>query len=62
MGQRRAHDGINVMGVPRSGTTLLRGIGDAHRDIACPRETNLLSAFVVGRRIGRAAKPGPTGE
>jgi hypothetical protein len=39
-----AHDGIIVMGAPRSGTTLLRRILNAHPDIACPGETNLLSA------------------
>ena len=44
MAQRPAHDGIIVMGAPRSGTTLLRRILDAHPDIACPGETNLLAA------------------
>lgn len=39
-----AHEGIIVMGAPRSGTTLLRRILNAHPDIACPGETNLLSA------------------
>jgi hypothetical protein len=39
-----AHQGIIVMGAPRSGTTLLRRILDAHPDIACPGETNLLAA------------------
>lgn len=36
--------GIIVLGVPRSGTTLLRRLIDAHPNIACPPETNLLSA------------------
>src|SRR5262249_42673199 len=44
MAKRPAHDGIIVMGAPRSGTTLLRRILDAHPDIACPGETNLLAA------------------
>lgn len=33
-----------VFGFPRSGTTLLSRILDAHPDISCPPETNLLSA------------------
>ena len=37
-------DGIIVLGVPRSGTTLLRRILDAHPNIACPGETHLLNA------------------
>ena len=36
--------GIIVLGVPRSGTTLLRRLLGAHSSIACPPETNLLSA------------------
>jgi protein-tyrosine sulfotransferase len=39
-----AHDGIIVMAPPRSGSTLLRRILNAHPDIACPGETNLFSA------------------
>lgn len=39
-----AYEGIAILGFPRSGTTLLRRILDAHRDIACPGETYLLSA------------------
>ncbi|BCS31977.1 hypothetical protein TBR22_A11810 [Luteitalea sp. TBR-22] len=38
------YEGIVVLGVPRSGTTLLRRLLRAHPDIACPPETNLLSA------------------
>jgi protein-tyrosine sulfotransferase len=38
------YEGVVVLGVPRSGTTLLRRLLQAHPDIACPPETNLLSA------------------
>ena len=53
--------GIVVVGSPRSGTTLVRRILDAHPNIACPPETYLLSAaarflyqdrFSAGLRIG----------
>jgi len=53
--------GIVIIGTPRSGTTLLRRILDAHSRIACPPETYLLSAaarflheerFSAGLRIG----------
>ncbi|KIG12795.1 Sulfotransferase domain superfamily protein [Enhygromyxa salina] len=53
--------GIVVLGSPRSGTTLLRRLLDAHPSIACPPETYLLSAaarflhadqFAAGLRIG----------
>jgi len=36
--------GIVILGTPRSGTTLLRRLLDAHPSIACPGETNLLAA------------------
>jgi hypothetical protein len=36
--------GIVVLGTPRSGTTLLRRILDAHPNLNCPGETSLLSA------------------
>jgi protein-tyrosine sulfotransferase len=38
-----AYEGIVILGVPRSGTTLVRRLLDAHPRIACPPETNLLS-------------------
>jgi len=38
------HEGILILGTPRSGTTLLRRILDAHPNIACPGETSLFSA------------------
>lgn len=53
--------GIVVLGAPRSGTTLLRRILDAHPRIACPPETYVLRAaarflhedrFSRGLRIG----------
>lgn len=37
-------EGIVILGVPRSGTTLVRRLLDGHPSIACPSETNLLSA------------------
>ena len=37
-------EGIVVLGAPRSGTTLLRRILDAHPRISCPGETNLFAA------------------
>ncbi len=53
--------GIVVLGTPRSGTTLLRRLLDAHPNIACPPETYVLSGaarflheetFAQGLRIG----------
>src|SRR3972149_7016175 len=38
------YEGIIVLGMPRSGTTLLRRLLNAHPNICCPPETNLLSA------------------
>jgi hypothetical protein len=37
-------EGIIVLGAPRSGTTLMRRMLNAHRNIACPGETFLLSS------------------
>jgi protein-tyrosine sulfotransferase len=36
--------GIVVLGVPRTGTTLLRRLLDGHRDVCCPGETYLLTS------------------
>lgn len=38
------YEGIIILGIPRSGTTLLRRLLDAHPNIACPAETCLLTA------------------
>lgn len=38
------YEGIVVLGFPRSGTTLVRRLLNAHPNICCPPETNLLSA------------------
>lgn len=38
------HEGIIILGCPRSGTTLLRRLLDAHPNIAAPGETYLLTA------------------
>lgn len=38
------HQGIIILGMPRSGTTLLRRLLDGHPNIACPGETFLLKA------------------
>lgn len=40
----RAFEGVVILGAPRSGTTLLRRLIDAHPDIVCPPETNLLNS------------------
>jgi len=39
-----ATEGIVVLGVPRTGTTLLRRLLNGHRDIYCPGETFLLAS------------------
>lgn len=41
---RGEYEGIVILGMPRSGTTLLRRMIGAHPAIHCPPETNLLSA------------------
>lgn len=40
----QTYEGIIVLGTPRSGTTLLRRLLDAHPNIACPGETCIFSA------------------
>jgi protein-tyrosine sulfotransferase len=47
-------EGTIILGAPRSGTTLLRRLIDAHPNIACPGETNVFSAcgrFLRSERI-----------
>src|SRR5262245_8027119 len=39
-----ALQGIIVLGLPRTGTTLLRRLLDGHRDVCCPGETYLLAS------------------
>lgn len=52
---------IAILGFPRSGTTLLRRILDAHSHIDCPGETYLLSAaarFIQAQRVVDGLEPG----
>lgn len=44
MAESSCYEGIVILGSPRSGTTLLRRLLDAHPNIACPGETNVFSA------------------
>jgi hypothetical protein len=54
-------EGIIILGVPRSGTTLLRRLIDAHPNIACPGETNVFSScgrFLRSERIAEGVQIG----
>lgn len=54
-------EGILVLGAPRSGTTLLRRLLDAHPAIACPGETHLFRAcarFLEQERTGAGVDVG----
>jgi protein-tyrosine sulfotransferase len=54
-------EGIIILGAPRSGTTLLRRLIDAHPNIACPGETNVFSAcgrFLRSERIAGGVRIG----
>ena len=47
-------EGVVILGAPRSGTTLLRRLIDAHPSIACPGETNVFAScgrFLRSERI-----------
>lgn len=61
---KASHQGLIVLGAPRSGTTLLRRLLDAHPAIACPGETFLLKAtagFLQADTIGHGIDYGPLG-
>lgn len=54
-------EGIIVVGAPRSGTTLLRRLIDAHPNIACPGETNVFAScgrFLRSERIAEGVRIG----
>jgi len=56
--------GLIILGMPRSGTTLLRRLFDAHSDVACPGETFLLKAsarFIRAETIGHGVDYGALG-
>lgn len=55
MTEPRPYEGIVVLGAPRSGTTLVRRLLNAHPNISCPPETNLL------RAAGRFLHEDPSG-
>lgn len=61
MTRAEPREGLVILGAPRSGTTLLRRLLDAHPAIACPGETYLLRAcarFLEGERTGAGVDVG----
>jgi hypothetical protein len=59
---RPKHEGTIVLGLPRTGTTLVRRLLDAHPNIACPPETHVFTAagrFLRHDRIGEGVRLGP---
>jgi hypothetical protein len=60
----RHHQGIVLLGMPRSGTTLLRRLLDTHPRICCPGETFMLRAcakFIQSQRIASGIEYGVLG-
>ena len=61
MSERFRGEGIIILGAPRSGTTLLRRLVDAHPHIACPGETNVFTScgrFLRHERIAEGVRIG----
>ncbi|MCD0458162.1 sulfotransferase family protein [Roseiconus lacunae] len=54
-------EGILLLGLPRSGTTLLRRLINAHSQISCPGETNLFGAASRFLRSDGFSKSPPIG-
>lgn len=57
-----SRDGAIILGPPRSGTTLLRRLIDAHPNICCPPEPYLLSScgkFLREEKVARGVPVGP---
>ena len=56
------HEGIIVLGLPRTGTTLVRRLLDGHPNISCPPETHVFTAagrFLRHDQIGEGVRMGP---
>lgn len=58
---KSTYEGVVILGFPRSGTTLLRRLLNAHPVLSCPPETNVLNAcgrFLAEHDIARGMKVG----